>query len=45
MFDRNVIYLISQSPDPRGFTDPVKETEQMVYVPSEASATPKSTKP
>lgn len=32
MFDRNVIYLISQSPDPRGFTDPVRETEQMVYV-------------
>lgn len=31
MFDRDVIYLIHQSPDPHGITDPVRETEQMVY--------------
>ena len=32
MFLRDVIYLIQQDPDPHGFTDPVTETKQMVYV-------------
>lgn len=32
MFLRDVIYLIQQDPDPHGFTDPVTETRQMVYV-------------
>ena len=32
MFQRGVIYLITQSPDPHGFTDAVEETTQMVYV-------------
>lgn len=31
MFERTVIYLISKSPDPRGFTETVNETKQMVY--------------
>lgn len=32
MFERSIIYLIEQDPDPHGFTEPVRETKQMVYV-------------
>lgn len=32
MFERSVIYLISQSPNPRGVTETATETEHMVYV-------------
>lgn len=32
MFERGIVYLIEQDPDPHGFTDPVTETKQMVYV-------------
>lgn len=31
MFERSVIYLISKSPDPRGFTDPIVESQRMVF--------------
>lgn len=31
MYERTAIYLIHKSPDPRGVTDPVEETRQMVY--------------
>ena len=32
MFERGIVYMIEQDPDPHGFTDPVTETKQMVYV-------------
>lgn len=31
MLERNVIYLIDQSPDPHGITEEPTETEHMVY--------------
>lgn len=31
MFERGIVYLITQDPDPHGFTDPVEESKQMVY--------------
>lgn len=31
MLERSVIYLISKSPNPRGFTDPIVESKRMVY--------------
>ena len=32
MFERSIIYLIQQDPDPHGFTEPVEEMKQMVFV-------------
>ena len=31
MFERSVIYLIEQQPDPHGITETPEETEHMVY--------------